>query len=283
MVSIADSSAYFSRERVLPQHQAALTLLQARLSSPDGSRVRWLDLACGRGQIIAFLDSNLSPEARSSLEYSGFDISQQYARETRRTAESMGLASLDLKVGELQEFDKMYGPGERFDFITLTNTVHEVTPRRLASILVECVLRLSDNGNLFIYDMERIRPPELGAVPWKRDEVRAIVRTLLDSFGAFSYRPEVGLWNHATCTAWNVLLQRQYFGVTVDEATAQKAKAIDSISHLIAQLLTSKLEICRRSLDTLTLCGAETAEEEEEKVRLLFEFWAISRAIEDIR
>jgi hypothetical protein len=45
-------------------------------------------------------------------------------------------------------------------------------------------------------------------------------------------------------------------------------------------LLNRKLGECRDSLETLTLYGAETAEEQEDKERLLFEFWAVSRALE---
>ena len=59
MTGIADSSAFRDRERLLSQHQAALTLLQARLSTPGAPQLRWLDLACGRGQIIVSLDDEL--------------------------------------------------------------------------------------------------------------------------------------------------------------------------------------------------------------------------------
>ena len=38
--------------------------------------------------------------------------------------------------------------------------------------------------------------------------------------------------------------------------------------------------IVRSALESLTVHGAETAEEQEDKERLLFEFWAISRALE---
>src|SRR5271157_3010579 len=117
---IADSNAYLDRDRMLSQHQAALTLLQARLSNPDGSKVRWLDLACGRGQIISALDKNLSVKARSLLEYWGYDIKEQFAKETQRTAESLGLASIDIKIGDLCNINRLYTLETKFDFITLT-------------------------------------------------------------------------------------------------------------------------------------------------------------------
>jgi ubiquinone/menaquinone biosynthesis C-methylase UbiE len=278
--TIADSDAFKDRERLLPQHQAALTLLQARLSAPTVGSLSWLDLACGRGQIILSLDSNLSLEARSKLKFWAYDLDQDYARETTKAAERLGFASLDVTVGDLSDFDRILPSGPLFDFITLTNTVHEIEPVRLATLLVTCLRRLTDTGTLFIYDMDRITPPELGAVPWSRDDVRRIVRRMLGALGAFAYRPEVGLWNHRTCNGWNVQLERQHLGITRDEEAARMNSAIRETRDEVSQLLIQRLSECRASLETLTNYGAETVEEQGDKENLLYEFWALSRALE---
>ena len=190
MGQISDSEAATS-ERTLPQHQAALTLVQSRLSSPALKRFRWLDLACGRGQIIRFLDRNLSAGARAKISYFGFDINNEYARETEILADKLGFASKTIEVGEISKFDRIIDQNASFDFITLTNTVHEVQPDALADILLRTIVRLTEDGVLFIYDMERLSPPELGAVPWTRDEVQKIIFSLLDGLGCTDYRPEV--------------------------------------------------------------------------------------------
>jgi SAM-dependent methyltransferase len=264
MTSIADSSAFKDPKRLLPQHQAALTLLQGRLSAPTVPGLSWLDLACGRGQIILSLDSNLSQEARCKIAFWAYDLDAQYARETRRAAEPLGFASLDVIVGELSDFDRILPSDPLFDFITFTNTVHEIEPVRLATLFATCLGRLTDTGTLFIYDMDRISPPELGAVPWNRDDMRHIVHRLLDGLGATAYRPEVGLWNHRTCNGWSVQIERRHLGVSRDEAANRMDAAIR---------VTGELE-------TLTTCGAETAEEQSDQERLLQEFWALSRALE---
>jgi SAM-dependent methyltransferase len=157
MSSIADSDALLDSQRVLPQHQAALTLLQQRVANPHCARVRWLDLACGRGQIIVDLERNLSSEARSKIEYCGYDVNETFARETRKIADRLGMASVSITIGHLNDFTKLFPPSTLFDFITLTNTVHEVLPEDLAAVLVQCLLRINDNGTLFVYDMERVR------------------------------------------------------------------------------------------------------------------------------
>src|SRR5687767_15127788 len=136
--AIGDSNAFRSNDRTLPQHQAALTLLQGLLADPKVTTIDWLDLACGRGQIICCLDENLSVQARRKLRYVGYDVREEYTKETAKTAASLGLNSHHVKVGVLEDFSKVYG--ERlFDFITLTNTVHEVGAAQLATVLVECV------------------------------------------------------------------------------------------------------------------------------------------------
>lgn len=280
MITIADSSAFRDGDRILPQHQAALTLLQARLSTPGTDRLSWLDLACGRGQIIVLLDENLSAEARAKIEYWAYDLDQEFARETRKTAERLGFASLESRVGDLSDFDRILPAEGFFDFITLTNTVHEIEPVRLAHLLVSCMGRLTDTGTLFIYDMERIKPPELGALPWSRDDIRRMVRRMLNALGASEYRPEVGLWNHRTCNGWNVQLQRQHLNVSRADAAARLNTAVHETRDEISQLLKRRLADCRAALETITLYGAETAEEQDDKERFLFEFWALSRALE---
>jgi cyclopropane fatty-acyl-phospholipid synthase-like methyltransferase len=280
VTTIADSSAFRNNDRVLPQHQAALTLLQGRLSVPGVAQLNWLDLACGRGQIIASLDRNLSAQSREKINYWGYDLDQNFARETRKTAEALGFLSLDIRVGDLSDFDRILPVGAQFDFITLTNTVHEIEPSRLATLLVNCLRRLAATGTLFIYDMERIKPPELGAVPWSRDDVKSIVHRILDGFGVSAYRPEVALWNHSTTNGWNVQLERQHLGISSEDVEARSKQAISGAGTEIMTLLHRKLEICRASLESLTIHGAETAEEQADKENFLFEFWSLSRALE---
>src|ERR1700726_3728410 len=120
MPAIADSTAFFDHERMLAPHQAALTLLQGMLSDPKVEHVHWLDLACGKGQIIAHLRRNLNDSARAKLHFSGYDIDNHHTRHAEQLAQSMGLAKCDFSIGELAEFyhnDRTRGP---WDFITLT-------------------------------------------------------------------------------------------------------------------------------------------------------------------
>lgn len=166
MSSIADSSAVLEPDRMLAQHQAALTLLQGMLDDPHHQNVRWLDLACGKGQIISHLDRNLTPRARTKLSFVGYDIENHHTRTAQQIAERMQLAHCDFDVGDLAAFHRSEKTAGPWDFITLTNTVHEIRPQSLASLLMECIARLDTSGCLFVYDMDRLSTPELGAVLW---------------------------------------------------------------------------------------------------------------------
>lgn len=278
--ALADSTAFRDPERILAQHQAALTLLQARLSAPNSPPLAWLDLACGRGQIILGLEENLSSDARAKIAYWAYDLDQTFARETRRAAERVGFASFETRVGDLSDFHRVLPEAHHFDFVTVTNTIHEVHPARLSEILVNCIERLSDTGTLFIYDMERLVPLELGALPWKRDDIRLILRSLLDALGATEYAPEVGRWSHRNCNGWNVQIQRQHLNVARAVAIERRDRAITAVTSQISDILKRRMDECRASLETLTIYGAQTAEEEGDKERLLFDFWAAYRALE---
>ncbi len=282
MPALSDSSAVREAERALPQHQTAVALLQRWLADP-GIRVRWLDLACGKGQILGSLDENLSPSARARIEFWGFDANQDFVRETERLARSANFGRTTCLVGELSGFaTALAGDGARFDFITATNVVHELRPVDIAPILVDCVLQLAETGTLFVCDVETISPRELGAVAWSRSDIAAVVNRMLDEFGASTYRPEFGLWHHRTSDWWGVQIEPRHMGNDLEAWRAKRADVIGAVRGEIRAQLRRRLDRCEKALSTLTDCAPETGAEEDYKVKLLFELWAVSYALRDM-
>lgn len=277
MTSLADSSAVLENYN-LPQHQAALTLLQGILSDPNCTRLRWLDLACGQGQIVAHLDHNLGPKARSKIELVGYDIENGYSKQAKRLAESKGLASCSFDVGALGQFWANKNTSGPWGFITLTNTTHEIAPKSLAEIFIRCIERLDDNGCLFLYDMERLPNPELGAVPWSAAEIQNIMTTLLGELGCTTYKPEVGQWVHRSCRGWNAQLKRSHLDLPLD-FRQRIPSALEKTNELVARLLTERLERANSALESLAEHPPETGEEAEDKIALLYEFWAVYRSV----
>ena len=72
---IADSNAVLMASRVFPQHQAALGLIKQLVQDPRKKKINWLDLACGRGQILANIENIISSSRLDKITYFGFDVS----------------------------------------------------------------------------------------------------------------------------------------------------------------------------------------------------------------
>lgn len=278
MDSLADSDAILDTERLLAQHQAALTLLQGMLSDPLRLELSWLDLACGKGQIIAHLSENLSPSERKKISLLGYDIENSHSKRAKKIAESMELSSFAFEVGTLGRFWEHGATSGPWQFITLTNTTHEIGPDLLAEILVRCIERLDGDGCLFLYDMEKLPTEELGAIPWSAPEMKSILTTMCQSLGCRTFEPAVGRWAHRSCNGWNAQLRRAHMDLPTDYLD-QIDHAIKQTSSKIVELLEGRLLRAISALESLTEHGEATGEESQEKESLLYEFWAVHRAL----
>src|SRR5260221_14243466 len=101
MTIIQDSDAA-KQPRVFPQHQAALTVLKMRILANRNAPLHWLDLACGKGQVLLHLDQILSDADRNQIHYYGYDGNSDFAREAERQATKLGFGSHHMDVGELR-------------------------------------------------------------------------------------------------------------------------------------------------------------------------------------
>ena len=279
MPGIADSHAILDEDKLLCQHHAALTLLQQRLANPDVARFSWLDLACGKGQIFSQLDGNISPKLRSKIIYCGYDMNLEYVRITEQRAKQLAFQEVTVKVGELPRFSDAFGYGLTFDFITLTNTIHEIEPNNLATILFDALARLSDHGLLFVYDMEQLQTPELGAVPWKSSEIETVVGTLLSSIGVENYVAPVGHWRHSTVGGWNLQIENEHVVREAPNFHLHREAALSAVSAKIRDILQTRLRVCTETLESLTLYGSATGTEKDQETASLYEFWALQRAL----
>lgn len=280
MGSINDSSSVFETNKILGQHQALLMLLQSKLDDPSLKTFRWIDLGCGKGQVVAQLQHNLCKEARKKIFFSAFDIENGDLKKVQKLATSLDLGKVEsIEVGDISRFELIYKIEEKFDFISMTNTIHEFNPNIFGRILVECILRLSVNGVIFIYDMESLPERELGAIPWEKGDIARIVTKLLNEIGVKDYKPEPGQWKHSSCTAWNIYLQRQYFSVEMNEVVLRKEAIIDSVNKEIKILIKQKHESAKKALEAMTDFGPDSGP--EEVINLLYRFWALSRVMEE--
>jgi hypothetical protein len=133
---------------------------------------------------------------------------------------------------------------------------------------------------MYVADMESIYPLELGAVAWTSDAISELLACCLDALGVTSYRPDVQRWQHTTTASWSAFIERQHFGCTAEEINEREINAITAATARVGDILNRKLTACRTALEALTRFGTETGDEEATKNTLVYEFWAITRALE---
>jgi hypothetical protein len=184
----------------------------------------------------------------------------------------------------LAHFHQVLDGGLVFDFITLTNTIHEIEPTRLAGILFNCLCRLTNDGSLFIYDMESLPSPELGAVPWKGAEFARIIGTLLHAVGVSGYSPPIGRWTHRTCKGWNAQVEKKHILRETVNIQDQRTEAISATTVVIVEILERRAAECRSVLESLTRFGSiTTGSETAGEMAALYEHWALDRALRRAR
>ncbi len=277
--SIADSSAVSLPGKVLAQHHTAITLLANMLATRQpGDLLDWLDLACGRGQIIAHLEDTLPDAAlRARVRYSGYDIDNDYTRETEKKAASLKLGAANVVVGQLDHFTCIVRPEQLFSFVTFTNVVHELPPVLFGSLLLELILRMKPDAKLYIYDVETLPEPELGAIPWDANDVRRLLTFVFKESGATTAPPIVPRWPHPSCFAWSVDFDRSRLDVDAQTFAKNLADLKTKTTAFIVELFKEKFERTMAALEELTKYGGQTGEEQKRKLKLLFDYWSLSR------
>jgi len=279
MPSIADSSAVL-QTAVLSQHQTALTLLGNLVSGPDHVKVGWLDLACGKGQIIAQLEQNIpEPGHRAKIDYYAYDIDNGHARTTQKLAAALQFGQVVVNTGEINNFEHVFPPDQKFSFITFTNTVHELSPRIIPSLLLQLIVRLKDDGVLYVYDMEQITPLELGALPWLAADMRTLMTNLFHALGCAALSPNVQGWTHHSRSGWSFTLQRQHLQITEEKLVSLSPHALEGAEATVRAILSARLQATVAALETLTTYKSDNANEADERARLLHDFWSLKRTL----
>ncbi len=278
--AIADSSAV-SLPRVLPHQQDALSQLHAILQNyHSNDPFDWLDLACGRGQIITHLNDTLpDPEERAKICYFGYDINNQYAGEAVALGKKFGLKGADVKIGNLNDFAALVSLEQQFSFITFTNAAHEITPVLLGTLFFELILRLKPGGTIYFYDMESLPDQELGAIPWQATEIRRLLNFIFKELGAKNKPPSPQRWQLTKCHTWSFSFKRE--NLDVDDATfaALVPELKTKTDTFIKQLFKEKLDRTVEQLqDLMEHRGTETTPAEHaEKLNLLYDYWSLSQ------
>lgn len=207
----------------------------------------------------------------------GYDINSDFIRTAEKLAEGLDLHAVEFLYGDLSSFSKLVPADRKFDFISCTNTAHEIQPGCFACLFLDALLRLSDSGELFIYDMESLTKPELGALPWRTQEIDELINAAFDTLET-AFRAHPSAWRHSNVRGWSVTIQRHYIKVTNETIVAKRDELSKRLEGIIDKLLDSRLKECSKVLESFCKFGAETVQDENDKISALYEFWALQRA-----
>lgn len=282
MSIIGDSSAILELKKMLPQHQSAITLINTIIQNPYIEKFDWLDLACGKGQIISQLNQNIIPNHRRKIVYHGYDINSDYSKVVTRIARNLGFMDYSVDIGDLASFQNIVPEQNKFDFITCTNVTHEVHPQKFFEVIIGAIKRLNEKGHLFLYDMESLSNPELGALPLKATEVGSLIEVILQTAGS-KFKISPSTWQHRTCTGWSIVINRDFLQIKDEDLEKHRVQIIKNLRDTIKSILFTKLEECKQVLNSYTEYGTETSEDEAQKISALYEFWALHKALEELR
>lgn len=277
MPGVLSDSHAVRQDRVLTQHQVALNLIRRFIQDPKVEEVTWLDLCCGRGQILFNVENVIPIERRTKIRYLGVDASLDYAREAEERASSL-FGGAKVEIIELQNFEKLLDSGQDFHVVTMTNSVHEISPKNLATTFVGALCRVKRDGVFFVYDMESLPVPELGAIPWKGIEVQRIFREILKAIGAPpECCPDVGVWPHRSCRCWDLQFHRGH--IEIQSLEEFRDSMVACAENVISELLQEKMFDVSRALAVFARNRGMTEGERVQANAMLYDYWAISKAL----
>ena len=275
---LADSSSVCLTRKVLTQHHAAITLLLQKLKSPDVIHFEWIDVACGQGQILTNLEGVLGPDLRKKITFHAYDVDKDSLAIAIEMANKLEFGEVKDKIGQIEDFHALM-KNSKFNFITLTNSFHEFDPFCIPELFVDLLLHLQPNGLLYVFDMEQLPTPELGAITWTRAEIESIIRKVFENLGDISYVPEVSAWPLSSIRAWSFQIDMTHITGGIPFSVESQKNAIDSAKNLIKELLDQKLSLCSKILKALKNKREDSPTEKLVLDNAIYGFWALNDII----
>ena len=210
-------------------HEHLLAALVAEAPAAPGRVVRILDLGCGEGELLAYLERNL-PRLRPDLQFVlyGLDVSDhgmQRGGFLERCAERLGAGAADSSWRE-----RLFGvrsgapwplPDAQLDFIVSNQVLEHV--RDPAPVFSEMARALADDGRaVHLFPLRHIVREEHLFLPWVHRignaDLRLAYIRALSRLGLGKYRGH-----------------RRTFGMTLDEYSGMHADYIAFMTHYLSE------------------------------------------------
>ena len=149
--------------------------------STKKEKIKWVDICCGRGTILDHAVEYLQ-EDHKRLTYYAFDREEEFIRDLtdRHESDQIKIKCKPLPPGDIDYLEKHANLKDTYDFITLENVLHEISPVKFPDLFLNCLRMCSEKGVFFIIDMQKLPVPECDAIAWSRDDIEVIIGPLFD-------------------------------------------------------------------------------------------------------
>ena len=266
-------------KRDLAQHQTVVTDIQTVLMDPEVSNFKWLDLCCGKGQILANLDSHIEKSQCKKIHFFAYDSNESSIGVTKEIASKYNFGSINTKIAEVKDFCRHRDEYTKCDYITFINSIHEINPFQVMDVINECVLSLSEDGKIYIFDMENINPPELGAIPFFKTEIDRIIDYYFSIIKADS-KPQTSLWKYTNTNAWQLIIRRKFLRISNEDIIERYLQKRDELNGLIRSIIEEKKTLIATALDSMYEIGEKiTSEDKDEERMSVYLYWAIKKCL----
>lgn len=268
--------------RMFASHRSVLDALRYLVLPHHRGVVTWLDVGCGRGQVLHGIQNMIGPEGVKRIRYVGCDGDRAYCAEAERFAQECGMADPEILCFRFDRLEEKLSH-LRADFVSMVNVFHELGPRLLATTLCDSLCRLSARGVMHVHDMTALDPgrPELGAVCWRADEVEGILDPLLTLFDWGGQSLRVQQYGNDEARDWSLDLQRQALTVSSDELARRRDRIVTDVSRAILNALRRKQAAHHSALKAFLQDPPATDAHRAEAARQVCEHWTISAWLEE--
>ncbi len=176
--------AYKTQAPLRARHTPALTdefafFLSQQIARSDKKQVTWLDVGCGRGQLLKEACRSLRMDQRCRVAYTGYDCTLDFVEDCNATIESLRIDNSRARQGEFDGMDALFNAGP-FDVISVVELISDLH-LHLVPRLVLNIFRLCHSSTVLCFsDLRKLTSSSAspGMLPWSEEEINPFVAAI---------------------------------------------------------------------------------------------------------
>ena len=225
-----------TRRVTLNQDIIVATAMKAWWQANPQLPFRWLDVCCGEGDILETLPTLIGADNVKRVEYSGYELQHLFVRKCKKRVLELRLAG-EVITGQLDKFSPHFQQKHgTFSCVSLINSLHELPNTQVSRLLLDMISCCAVGGFVYVFDLAALRfhEPELGATPWKYQDIAELLSVLSKQLGVGN--PPVV--SQIADKAWFFQL---YKAPEMDDAIRQNAdKIVKRLDDVVERTLTDR-------------------------------------------